>query len=916
MIQEKSASEKTAQEELRIRIAAEADPVRRASLMLELAESPPRLNPQEIRDLASEALTAVRQSSEPAQVIRALFLMAEGDFMSGHYEGTESAAGEGLALAVSAGDLHMEHRLANLLGLAARERGDRDRAQQLFEQSRTAARKLNDNHALAQAYANLGNLMRDHGELPRAIEYQMQALELVAGGDDTQLITLLHNNLGATYADMGDWEKSVEYYYRALVEYEKEQDKQGMATSYLNVAEIYLKRGKHERALQSAEQAVKCAVGAQSPPLRLAAMGLVGEASEMAGDPARARSIYDENIKQSKDLNLSNELVMNLRRKAKLLLASQEAPEAVELLNQALAIEKESGQAWTRARIQCVLGRACAMTGEIGQAQAAFESAIAILKELGKNYELAEVYFDFGRFLVDQGRKPEGLALVHEAANIFKRLEVINQSDAAERYLFQMNVERDRRLALLRSLSTLASHSLPLSEFAPRCLTTLQEALGFSSGTFFADEGRPVVLGAPAPEADLAACRRGELTVTSDALCLPLRLSGRSVGGIYLRWADPARAEQNAEQGMNLSFFEIVSNLLSVAMERNRAQPAALETPSDVEVLPTAPERYPGFIGNSPLILEIYNTIEQVAPTSACVLIRGDSGTGKELIARIIKQRSPRANEAFVALNCAAIPETLVESELFGIEKGVATGVTERKGKFEQAHRGTLFLDEIGDVSLVLQAKLLRVLQERTFERVGGRHPIEVDVRIIAATNKDLVKAIAEGKFREDLYYRLNVITINLPALRDRADDIPLLVRHFLKVYNEEFQRRVRGVSPEVMDILMHYTWPGNVRELVNVVERAVILSRGDLIQATDLPPGLRQQSRAPRVETPGEFPKRIRGASAPLDREAILAAMKECNWSATKAARQLGISRSHFYRLLKEFGLQGAKNGSDDNNP
>ncbi len=236
-----------------------------------------------------------------------------------------------------------------------------------------------------------------------------------------------------------------------------------------------------------------------------------------------------------------------------------------------------------------------------------------------------------------------------------------------------------------------------------------------------------------------------------------------------------------------------------------------------------------GIIGNSAPMQEVYKLIRQVAASNATVLLRGESGTGKELVARAIHRNSSRAKGPFVAVSCAALPETLLESELFGHEKNAFTGATSQKqGRFELAHQGTLFLDEIAEISPAVQVKLLRVLQEREFERVGGTKPIKVDVRLIAATNKDLRQLVERKAFREDLYYRLHVIEIYLPPLRDRREDIPLLVEHFLNRFNQQNGRRLNGATPEAMELLMRYDWPGNVRELENTVERAVVLSDPD----------------------------------------------------------------------------------------
>ncbi len=252
---------------------------------------------------------------------------------------------------------------------------------------------------------------------------------------------------------------------------------------------------------------------------------------------------------------------------------------------------------------------------------------------------------------------------------------------------------------------------------------------------------------------------------------------------------------------------------------------------------------FSNIIGKSPAMKELFETLTMVAPSDATVLLLGESGTGKEIVANALHQNSPRKDQAYITVNCAALPETLLESELFGHEKGAFTGAMARKkGRFELADGGTLFLDEIGEMSPATQAKILRVIQEKEFEAVGGTKAIQVDVRIIAATHKDLETEVKEGRFREDLYYRLNVVPITIPPLRNRKEDIPLLAEHFLRISSQKNNRDIKSLEPRVLDDLVRYPWPGNVRELENIIERMVIMSRGDLILIQDLPRDLKAQ--------------------------------------------------------------------------
>jgi DNA-binding NtrC family response regulator len=309
-------------------------------------------------------------------------------------------------------------------------------------------------------------------------------------------------------------------------------------------------------------------------------------------------------------------------------------------------------------------------------------------------------------------------------------------------------------------------------------------------------------------------------------------------------------------------------------------------------------------VGQHVEMQKVYRLIAQVARTTTTVLITGESGTGKELIARAIHRQSPRRDKPFVAVNPAAISETLMESELFGHEKGAFTGAYQRKlGKFELAQGGTLFLDEISSLKAELQAKLLRVLQEREIERVGGTRSIRIDARIIAATNVDLTRAVENQSFRKDLYYRINVVPIVVPTLRDRRQDIPLLVDHFIRRYNHQFNKRVEKLSREALAVLEDYAWPGNIRELQNIIERLVALVDGPVIGVDDLPLDLLLPGRSVRVRTEAGVP--LREASEEFERQMILRVLERVRWNQSEAARILGMHRNSLKMKLARWKLR-----------
>jgi len=394
-----------------------------------------------------------------------------------------------------------------------------------------------------------------------------------------------------------------------------------------------------------------------------------------------------------------------------------------------------------------------------------------------------------------------------------------------------------------------------------------------------------------------AGLRSGESgSEAPSALCVPMVISKNVLGAIYVEGGTP-------ETPFDETHLQVLSAVASVAAlalenlehwERLRNENQTLRAEVNLEY---------SMVGVSGRMKEVFEFVRRVAPTDATVLIEGESGTGKELVARAIHRNSRRAENAFVAINCAAIAENLLESELFGHEKGAFTGaVAQKKGKIEIAEGGTLFLDEVGELAPELQAKLLRVLQEKEFDRVGGTKPISLDTRLVAATNKKLSQAVDQGEFRKDLYYRLNVVTIAMPALRDRPEDIPQLAEHFLAKISRKCKTKVKSLSDDAKACLLRYDWPGNVRELENAIERAIVLGEGETILAEDLPetvldsnPGTSQGS--------ANYLSSVKDAK----RQAIVSALQQAGGSYMEAAKTLGIHPNSLLRLMRNLNVKAA---------
>jgi Nif-specific regulatory protein len=381
------------------------------------------------------------------------------------------------------------------------------------------------------------------------------------------------------------------------------------------------------------------------------------------------------------------------------------------------------------------------------------------------------------------------------------------------------------------------------------------------------------------------------------ALCMPLLLNDRVSGAIYLDTRHP----ENLFDSGHLQLVAAVAGLISLALGNVRRLEKLRE---ENKVLQEEINLNHELVGDSPRMRSVYELIRRVAATDSTVLIQGESGTGKELVARAIHNSSARADGPFVAVNCAAIPETLLESELFGHEKGAFTGaVAKKKGKVELANGGTLFLDEIGEFAVALQAKLLRVLQEREFERVGGTRPMKIDVRFVAATNRGLLQAIEAGTFRRDLYHRLNVVSLTLPPLRERAEDISLLADHFVAKAGRKCRMRPRPISPEARACLLSYDWPGNVRELEHAMERALVIGAAAEILPEDLPAEIFEAASAPaEPASPANYQHVVKEQKKQL----VLKTMQQCNGNYIEAAKVMGLHPNSLLRLIRNLGLRG----------
>jgi Nif-specific regulatory protein len=569
---------------------------------------------------------------------------------------------------------------------------------------------------------------------------------------------------------------------------------------------------------------------------------------------------------------------------------------------------------------------------DLGSINGTFVNNVPIRRRMLKHGDLLAVGGSSFIFLEKEEPTPEVLVQLDEDEPISRSSLLLDHRDVAELQerpwsaAEDVNVRRGDGLEALLKISRLVSSVGRLSVLrvrlleqileiipAERAIVVLEEGAGESFVTVYGRKKAVLEEPIPVSRTILDKVKQERTAVLSkhilqsefgrskslygagveSVLCVPLQMGSSYYGAIYLE-----TTERQGFDEEHLRLLTIISGILAPALQRC-LHSEQLE--AEAERLRADLDLRHNMVGESPQMRALYALISRVAATDSTVLIRGESGTGKELAARALHKNSPRADRPFVAINCAAISEALLESELFGHERGAFTGaIALKKGKLEIAHQGTLFLDEIGELAPSLQSKLLRVLQEKDFERVGGTKTLVVDMRLVAATNRDLEQALTDGSFREDLYYRLNVVTIETPPLREHLEDIPLLVQFFITKIGANCGRTGLGISEEALSILQRHTWPGNVRELQNVIERAIVLGSGKLVLPEDLPRELY------RAENASHSPSGYHDSLKQKRKELILDAVVRANGKMTEAARMLDLQSTYLHRLVRQLDLRG----------
>jgi DNA-binding NtrC family response regulator len=882
--------------QLRERVDSASTPADRIEATMFLAEELWLSDPVAARPLLEQVLAGAEAAGQPRHGGRAAYMLGELMRRAGDLDGAASCARTVFKVADATDDPRLRANGLNLLGIIHRERCELQFALDCFKELLEISRQIGYEQGERIALNGLGGVYGLKGEFGEALAYYHMSLkaDYEAGNAHGRAVGLY--NIGWTLAAMGRWTEATEDFQRSIALCEEHGFHNPLAAARMALGELALKRSDYDAAALMFRTVIAGEKGTQhSGRMYREALSNLGRTHFRGGDLAQAEEVLNEAARLSEAADDRRGITTVCCRRAELALARGWLDAAGDLLTTAerhaadLSLTREQGEI---LRVQALLSAA---RGDSDRALELFGRSETALEPFGDTYELALTRLQHGRQLARAERWEEARPLLQDAARTFRRLAVVAEADESNRLLYRLEMRSDRNAALLQGLLSITALGLPPEQFVEQVLSILCDNTRFEQGAILVDGSPVATMGNP--DLSIPAEPGPTPSQTDVALLLPVKQEEHMVGLVQLSRQEPLESRVDSE------VLEVVSRTLAPALAR-LAELRAIEAASTSQIEGL---RFRGVVGRNREVLEVLRLVARMAEAPVPVLIRGESGSGKELVARALHESSPRADHPFVTVNCAAVPESLLEAEFFGVEPGAATGVAARPGKFEQADKGTIFLDEIGDMSPALQAKLLRAIEEKTVTRVGGTKEIPVEARVVAATNMDLDLRERQGLFRRDLLYRLNTVQLLLPPLRSRPEDIPVLTHYFITRSAHEYERQVRMASSEVVALFTGFSWPGNIRQLQHVVERAVLVATGGTLRIADLPLELRQTLPAPTAPAPAVARAERRKAADEAERAMLVEALRRTNGNASEAIRLTGFSRTHFYRLLRKHGIDSS---------
>ncbi len=907
-----------------------------------------------------DALARARRSGLARQRIFLANALAMLHFGQGDWRRAGRYARAGLAAAGRVADPALSILLRNSLAMVLWKTGDYDGASRLFEANLAEADALADPWAQLAALNNLGILACSRGEWERARGLLTRSLEMNRrlGSRDGEALARI--NLGEVEEILGDWRRARRHARRALALLDGPEAQADRVAALVLLASISREEGLLDEAGDLLDQAAAGAEAAGDRDLATQALFQRGFLAARRGQPERAAADLEEALERARRAETRDLEAKILVQAAAVDLDLGDPGRAGERAREARRRVDELGDRLTSGRLLEVEARlAGAGPGEGARAAAdrLFARSVELLDQVGARSAAARSLAAWGASTASPEAARERLS---RALETFEALGAALDAERAREALARLRGPAGAPAGgevTLHEVMKVINSSLDLQEVLDRTMDLALERLGAQRGMIVLadpltrelevavarnlgredraeehklsesvvrrviDQNAPILAVDAVTDSRFAGAESIVASHILSILCVPLAIRERLAGAIYVDHTESRHLFSDADRAFLEAFADgaavAVDNArlygeLDDARRRLKAENESLKR----EILSS--HHLGGLIGKSRAILELRAMLERVAQSSSTVLIRGESGTGKGLVARIIHNISPRREGPFIHFNCAALPETLVESELFGHEKGAFTGATERKpGRFELAHEGTIFLDEIGKVSHAVQAKLLRVVEDKQFERVGGTRTQHSDVRIITATNLNLEEAISRDQFREDLYYRLNIIPIILPPLRERREDVPYLVQHFLRRISRDLGQETRRLDPAVLELFDRHPWPGNVRELEAAIHRALVLSSRDVLAREDFawiaPDGGGREAAARGTGSGSAAPELVelddggyQRAVEAHDRKLLSVALGRCDGKIRETARLLGIARNTLKAKMKKYGLEG----------
>jgi len=820
-------------EELKQRLAAAGSDAERLAALLEFRNRIGELPRDEVMGYLQEAVELARKTGNHECLARAGIGLSELRRSLGDISGSLESAEYVQQAAAASGSGKHEGQYLYIVGCALQERGDYGQARECYERCLAVWQRAGFTTGVTSALSQLGGLLALQGHASEALEYYQKCLEIDEELGDASYLSVHQYNIGEALARLGRWEDAVESYYRAIALSERHAMLELRASALNALGELFLVRDKVAKAIRMFQLVIEAAARGEVLLDTLhESTGNLGLAYRRQGDFASAEQTYERAISEAEQAGDRRVVAIVLWRMAELALDRGQFDRCRELADRAATVAREVGLRCEEAQALRVTALLHAARSEKDQARDCFKKALALLHDLEDSHDLACVRLHCGRFLLMLGEHDAAVTHLKAASRVFRKLGTVAEAHEVNRLLFRQEMNVDGDMALLQGLSGLASLGVEPQVLLEQAAGLLLEAFRFDRAVIFA-HGRPVVaVGNMVLDPVLVLGNSHQVVATESTLSWPVRSGGGLMGRIYLERTKPLTNEHN-----NL-VLDTIANLLAAPIRR------LAELSANVAEERTGPAglRYRGVVGPNPRMAELLATVCTVARKDGPVLIRGERGTGKRLVARALHDSGASVGRPFVKVNCAASHQDMLDAGLFGVEGHANDDVPASKGELEAANGGTLFLEDVSDLSLFLQEKLLKLLQEKTFRRIGGNEDISIDVRIIAATTQSIEGLVAQHRFREDLRLQLSVVELVLPALRERPEDIPVLVRYFMRRSSQEFDRDVVDASPEVMARFMTYPWPGNVSELEHIVERSVLLARGSTVQVDDLPPSLQVQ--------------------------------------------------------------------------